>query len=287
MSGAGPAWGPTWNPWSPGSLWSRGWRSPTAWSRPTSGLSAPLLKIDVPRVVLPEVEHFRVRPWVTPPFIERLRRVREALTAADLVPAPSMDEGLVDEVVEAHEGGASPEELGELVLSWYDAHESTRLAAVVDSLCESPHFADREATLRQTLEAHRLGLDAVTVYPLVPMVEGVLFPYLLTLTEEKKMSSNRAVKLLGGLPVYGVGLAGVSRLIGFMEASLYGQWRPGDRPEAVEERAELNRHRLAHGHLKAGTRLDARRCFLVLETVAALLGAWDELLLEAEEEEGG
>ncbi len=118
------------------------------------------------------------------------------------------------------------------------------------------------------------------------MIEGVLEPYLRALTEEKKQMSGKGVaQALREMPVYGVGLPGVFRLIGFLEARLYERWRPGDDSGTVEGYAEINRHRLAHGHLKQGTRVDAVRCFLALETIAALLAAWDELLEGDEEHE--
>ncbi len=258
------------------------------WAALGADVSAPLFKIDFKSVVFPKVA------WVTlpettsrlfrVPVREQLGRVKDAFAAAGFVPAPSMDPGLVEEVVEAHETGASPEELSRLVLDRYDADGAAELASVVDRLCESPHFAGREATLRQTLEAHRLGLDAVTVFPLVPMIEGVLAPYLRALTEEERMSGKRMASVLREMPVYGVGPASALRLIGFFEARLFEDWWPGDDPGAVAEYAEINRHRLAHGHLKQGTRVDTLRCFLALETIAALLAAWDELLREEEDD---
>ena len=261
------------------------------WSAMGAAVSAPLLKIDVPSVVFPKVPWVTIpettRQFVRIPLLERLGRVKDAFAAAGLVPAPSMEPGLVEEVVEAHEDGASPEELSRLVLDCYDADGAAKLASVVEGLCESPHFAGRETTLRQTLEAHRLGLDAVTVFPLVPMIEGVLEPYLRALTDEQnQMSGKQVARALKEMPVYGVGFAGTSRLVGFLEARLYERWRPGDDSGTVEGYAEINRHRLAHGYLKEGTRVDALRCFLALETIGALLAAWDELLREEEEEDG-
>ena len=260
------------------------------WSALGARASAPLFEIDVMSVAFPRV------PWVKIPetrlpriritVFEELGRVRDAFEAAGFVPAPSVEPGLVEEVVEAHENGASPEELARLILGRYDEDGGAKLALVVDGLCESPHFASREVTLRQTLEAHRLGLDAVTVFPLVPMIEGVLEPYLRVLAEEKDgISGKRMASMLKEMPVYGVGLVGVLRLIGFLEARLYRKWRPGDDPAAVEGFEEINRHRLAHGHLKQGTRLDTLRCFLALETIAALLAAWDGLVEEKDEEQ--
>ncbi len=234
----------------------------------TAGLYASLLGLEVPKVVLPKVRIF--------PF-ERLKRVEAAFTSADLVPAPSMDRELVDGVVEAHERGAPPAEVARLVLDRYDEGGSAPLAALVERLCANPHFSGREETLRQTLEAHRMGLDAVTVFPLVPMIEGVLYPYLIGLAEEDKMSMRQMAKEMRSLPVFGVGIEGCACLICFLEASLYQHWKRGDDPEPIYEYARLNRNRLAHGGQKAGTRTDTLRCLLVLETVGALLRGLDEL----------
>lgn len=146
----------------------------------TVGFYVSLLGLDVPKVILPKVCLYP---------LERLERVKEAFTSADLIPAPSMDRGLVDEVVAAHERGAPPEELTRIVLNRYDKDCSAPLATLVEGLCTNSHFSGREETLCQTLEAHRMGLDAVTVFPLVPMVEGVLYPYLMSRSTSTRRST--------------------------------------------------------------------------------------------------
>lgn len=212
--------------------------------------------------------------WFRP--FEQAQRTEAAFKHADLLPAPSMGAKLVEAVVEAYEEGAEPEELCRKVLGHYDADNAAALEGVVKRLCSSHHFAGRELILCQTLEAHRAGLNAITVYPLVPMIEGVLSPYLSDLTGEE-VRSKKMAEALEQLPVRGVGLEGMARLIGFVETQLYKKWKPGDDLKVLDEHVALNRHRLAHGGRMLGTRVDALRCFLTLELVATLLKAWDEL----------
>jgi hypothetical protein len=234
--------------------------------RMLAALRGPLVEVDFWRFAFPK----------NTPF-ERLRRVKAALVPAGLVPAPSMGKDLIDELVEAHEAGATPEELCEMALARYDADDSAKLASVVERLCDSLHFAGREETLRDALEAHRRGLDSLPTFSLVPMIEGVLAPYMREITGKKKLGHNGMAKEIADLPCYGAGIEGSMILVAILQARTYGHWKPGDAPEIIDEFAAVNRHMMAHGGLLRGTRLNTLRCFFILEQIAALLDAWDRM----------
>lgn len=255
------------------------------WERPLTSITQGIRSAVLRTSTKPLLEAFDVRRLILPaatswlaPF-ERARRVEKAFGSVGLVPGPSMDEGFVERIVATHENGADPEEICRDVLDYYDANGAAVLADVIERLVSNPYFADREKTLRQTFEAHRQGYDAITVYPLALMIEGVLVPYLREALDKKKIKHNELADHLGHMPFLGgIGLEGPACLIGFMEAHLYDWWNLAEgEDERVDEHMALNRHRLAHGALAQGTRMDTLRCFLILDLIAALLKAWDAL----------
>ncbi|MDP9380271.1 MAG: hypothetical protein M3Q29_08975 [Chloroflexota bacterium] len=212
----------------------------------------------------------------------RSRRIEEAFSCADLVPSPSMSHELVERVLEAYEAGAGRVEITEMVMSECDADGCRLLGEIVDKLRVNPYLAGREETLRQTLEIHRLGFDAVSSYPLVPMIEGVMVPFLQELTD-KKVGHNRIAGELGEMPVqvgYAVGIEGLSCAIAFMESRLYKSFDWTSDAIARSNYIDLNRHLLLHGMAVQGTRENTARCFLLLDLVGALLPAVDRMLDE-------
>ena len=204
-------------------------------------------------------------------------RVEAAFAAADLVPSPSMDQALIERVVEAHESGATPDQLAELVLAEYDRDDCARAAALVERLCKSDDFKGREFVLRQTLLAHRAGYDAITAYALVSMIEGVTIPFLAEMTDAGWVNHNGIARELQEWPLWVVSVVrseAYACLLRYVEDRLYhrAHWKTED-PATRGDFAVLNRHRLLHGIALQGTRIGALQCFLVLDIIDALLGA--------------
>lgn len=220
-------------------------------------------------------------PWLEE-FAER-RRVRDAFEAADLIPSPSMTQDLIDRVVAAHEHGAQPDELAAIVLEAYDANDCALLRGLVDQLCVSPDFAQRVPVLRDTLAAHRAGLDAMTTHSLVAMIEGIMVPFIAEVSDSGKWPKHNDIadelKSWPASLAWGVGSEGYGCLITYLKDHLYGtaHWKTED--PATRGRFEvLNRHRLLHGMAVQGTRLNTLRCYLILDVIEALLPAVRGLL---------
>jgi hypothetical protein len=209
-------------------------------------------------------------------YAENATRVEAAFTAVNLVPSLSMDRGIVDRVIATHEAGASQNEICAMVLSFYDEAESANVKAIVDRVELSPHFASRSDVLRDVLSAHRSGLDSITTYPLVAMIEGVLITALIPYVNDPKteLRHNMLAQYFLETPAIvalDVGLAPIISIVAFMEGSLYHSSNWWDDEEIRRNYVELNRHRLLHGMAERGTRMNTLRCFLILDLIAEIL----------------
>jgi DNA-binding MarR family transcriptional regulator len=236
------------------------------------------------RALLPKFDLPWLEEWA------RTSRVQDAFLVVELVPAPSMDSALIQRVVDAYQTGTSSEEIMGMVLAEYDVDECARTALLVDRLCASEDFADRRPLLEQVLVAHRQGLDAMTVYALVPMIEGVMSSFIFEHGGRVKWPKhNDLAEVLDELPlsiVSAVGWAEYACLVEFFRESLYknADWKAED-PETRAQHLNLNRHRFLHGLARQGTRAHTLRCLLILETIAMLLPAVRALLAEAADHE--
>lgn len=217
-------------------------------------------------------------------------RIRDAFTALELIPAPTMDEHLIDRVVAEYENQTPHDEIHQIVLDHYDEDDCNRVAHLVEELLCAPDLVDREAVLRDVLSAYRLGLDAITAYPLVAVIEGVLITALVPyVTEPKKdLKHNKLADLLGDIPLVataGIGFEAIVSMLAFMEGSLYHSSHWWDDEEKRKNYIKLNRHRLLHGMAYRGTRLNTLRCLLMLDLVAKLLPKMREYFSDVEGED--
>lgn len=216
-----------------------------------------------------------------PEFWQQLKHadhVHRAFKALDLFVAPSMDEGLVVEIMAMQHSGAAREAVVSRILAYYDGNSCAALAALVNRLCTNDAFVDWEHTLRQALSAHCRGeYDAITAYPLAAMVEGILLPFLSRLTERLLTGSDRIkyeeiarillTQLSFGQTAQGAEI--VLGLIDYMQHHFYDS--SGEENGPQDEYSPLNRHYLLHGRQKGGKRLDTLLCFLMLDTLEAIL----------------
>jgi hypothetical protein len=218
----------------------------------------------------------RVMPWAawwlaSPP---RARRVEAAFGRAELVPGPSMNVGLVRGVVEAYEARGTRDEICGKVLDHYDEGNAAALAGVVERLSSTTRLAGREDVLRQTLQAHKAGLDAIGVFPMVPVIESVAVACVLALAGEDR-GPHAAGVVPAEVPESGTGVDNLACLVGYLEAHLYNPQEECTR--AADYYVELNRHRLARLRQAGGTRMDTLRCFLLLDLVVAFAEALNDL----------
>lgn len=222
------------------------------------------------------------------PWLEELaerERVRAAFYAAGFIPSPSMNTELVRRVVDAHEKGVSASELANMILSFFDEDRCERLIPVVDRLCENPEFESWRTTLEHVLAAHRSQLDSITTYPVVAMIEGILLPFftenfdpddIKMMTGTGKVKHNTIAKLMGQLPlgvVFPVGFEAFACLIDYFEEHLYqsSDWKADK--SVRSDYVNLNRHRLLHGMVTQGTRMNTLRCLFILDLLGIFLPA--------------
>ena len=206
------------------------------------------------------------------------QRVEDAFIFVDFIPSPSVDKDLVDRVTEAHETGEPRERIESLILASFDADNSDSVACIVEKLLKMPEFSDRREVLNDVLAAHRAGLDAITTYPLVCMVEGVLISAIEpSVTDKKKeLRHNKLKDHMETMPVSiarSVGFEAVSSMLAFMEGSLYHSAYWWDDEELRTNYIELNRHRLLHGMAPRGTRLNTLRCITMLDLIGSIFEA--------------
>lgn len=243
--------------------------------------------LSVPRLsdLIPE----SLRRWLGK--ITREARAQEAFEGAGLVLAPSMGDELIESVAEVQDRGGDPAEVEQLVLDYYDADDCRRLERLIDGLCERPEFTGWEKRLRQALAAHRMGWDELPAPVLVPIIEGVLAPYL-----RKPNEGDRWVKH-GEIPqrlegdgklavVAAVGFTSYFTLLTFLKEHLYYSYQWSLDPDATTTAGRLNRHDLVHGRHKSSCRVHTVRCFATLDVIAALL-AVNEGLIAGDAEDSG
>lgn len=206
-------------------------------------------------------------------------RCKAAFTAVELTPTPSMGRDFIKHVVESAENGATKEQVWEELIVHYDADGCARMASVTDLLSQNPVFEGRSVTLEQTLQAHRAGLDAIAVFPLIAMVEGVLLPFADEVVPNRERGFRHLPEALWqAADTNLVEPAAVSCLIAFLTKHFFAEWRPGQEADPTDaDLTTLNRHRHYHGGARRGTRLSTIRCLLALEVLGVVLGEmWGE-----------
>lgn len=202
------------------------------------------------------------------------RRTIAAFQNLDLIPSPSVDRALVDQIVNAHEANESEDTILELVLQHFDADDCAAVAKIVDRLCISTDFKARAEVLQDALTGHRAHLDTITCYPLVAMIEGLVVPLLSEIVGGGNVKHYQIPEILEEVPAsvaYAIGLEAYDCIIEYFRGHLYENFDWQKQPDKARDFINLNRHCLSHGHAARGTRLNTIRCFLVLDVMAVML----------------
>lgn len=212
--------------------------------------------------------------------IIRDKETRDAFNFASLFPSPYTDENLRLQVVAAYKAGKTATHIQGLVMTHYDARNAARVSKIVTQLKKNPWFKGREDVLSQTLEAHRQKLDAISTYPLVSMIEGVLRRYLMAIEPQLKVAEKAEYKVLKValwemlcLAPYTVGLPEASGAIEYFGEHVAANFKWSNPPQEDVADEELHRHPLLHGHSLRGSRLNTLRCFLMLDFIAAMMAS--------------
>lgn len=205
-----------------------------------------------------------------------------AFREARFVLTPAMPVELRTAVCEAHKAGAPLDTLALKIVEHYDTH-TTLLNELVNRLCAAPEMVDREKVLQQTLEAHRAHYDAMTVYALLPIIEGITIqaPNTIFPMKEKKgkkivLPINKMSRELGNLTLKRLptGVRHAARLlslIAFAESHLYKSFNWTNEEERRAAMETLSRHTYLHGLIHHGSRADTLRCFLILDLIVAVM----------------
>lgn len=110
---------------------------------------------------------------------------REALEFAGLIPSSHMSKAFREELVsvyqeregEAREPREVSAEIEALALRHYDANNCQLVADMVERLKPAPELKRNKEVLDDVLKAHRAGADAITMHPLVLLIETMAFPF--------------------------------------------------------------------------------------------------------------
>jgi hypothetical protein len=211
--------------------------------------------------------------------------VSEAFGYVGFVPSPYVSAELQHEVVRARKAHLSRRAIQSLVMEHYDRQRCRELGKAVGRMLANPLFEGRGAVLRQTLQAHRTTkLDAMTTYSLAALIEGITMPLMYDLWSDWEVDAPKskpkrpthkhipemieeAIKVIN----YSVDIQGAWPLIEYMEHHLFAKFYVDDPRGVSRTGAELNRHALLHGYALRGSRLNALRCFLMLDLLGILI----------------
>ena len=193
---------------------------------------------------------------------------------------------LRDEVIALHQAHADPPAIGGHICAYFD-REPSALDVLVDRVVRASGLwgPDREGDVRtvlnETVRAHRNGLDAVAVYPLIPLVEAALRPVAERLTGRGDGAGGLSFDQLSAIarhPTIGRGVLtrvlGSLGLAGYLGGYFYRSTRTIERSDdghPVVPLAASQRHVAVHALVIGGERLDTIRCFLLLDQLAHLL----------------
>jgi len=184
-----------------------------------------------------EAPRARVAP-LNPPDPMRVAAL-PAFREARFVITPTMPLGIRTKVYEAYKARESVDTLERTIVDYYDSQPAL-LDALVDCLCADSAMDGREDVLRQTLKAHKDHYDAMTVYPLLPIVEGItvratdtIFPGVKPFKMARKLRDLTPKRSRIGIR----NVAALSTLIAFAESHLYKSFNwdnEAERREAME-----------------------------------------------------
>lgn len=196
-----------------------------------------------------------------------------AFRAARFVITPTMPVDLLTTVHEARKAGPSIDALERAIVTYYDSHPEL-LDALVGRLCTAPTMVGRKEVLQQTLKAHRDRYDAMTVYALLPIIEGITIRATSTAFASVtpfKMAQKLRDDSLKRWPIGTRIDTALRTLIVFAESHLYKSFNWDNEDERRESMATLNRHTYLHGVTRHGSRADTLRCFLILDLIVAVM----------------
>lgn len=209
---------------------------------------------------------------------------RAAFNAARFVPSPYLDSGFKHRLVAAHQEGKPHQELEAMIAEHYDANRCGEVVEIVRRLCRNKRFDGRQATLRQTLRAHKAkkAYNSITVYPLAAMIEGIVMPFLAATWHlwepDEGGPKKRKTPRQGDMPAvldgacnivrYSRGLVGATCLVEYMEGPFLEGFDIASPPPTDDD---LRRNPLMHGHALGGTRLQTLRAFVMLDFLGFLM----------------
>ena len=216
--------------------------------------------------------------------------IADAFYEYGLISSPSMPSALVTEVVVSHSSGVPAEEVHDKVLSFFDEDGCIVLGDIVEGLIASGVFPGRDGVFRDTLTAHRMGLDCITTLALVPIIEAItteaFTPWIGSKLKHNQIAPTLK-DLVDDLPAGWVkagGIAHITTTIKYMETFLY-QPVYSDNPLRTNT-DHPRRHALAHGWAKAGTRMNTIRCLLILDCLRIFLPILRQMYDPVEDKDG-
>ena len=156
------------------------------------------------------------------------------------------------------QGEATPQNVRQLVVTWYREDDCELLKAMVDGWSRNPYFVHRRDIIRDALQAHIDGKYTLSVPTLLPVAEGILLSITGKAAARSGGTRRMAEDVLAGMYTDFMREASKDAVVEFATGiTLYGNvppsyFSPERYPKWLEEHGlsgdqVLNRHAILHG----------------------------------------